>query len=73
MICPYCNKESSEPNQKICEYCGYDLEQAAEKQIQPTSPPSKPKSAFESFIEDLGLKDKYQRVKKTIKDKLRNL
>jgi hypothetical protein len=65
MNCPNCNKEYFDRNQKVCEYCGSDLiiasKPVSENKIQP-------KSKFDSFIEDIGLKNLYNKIKKNLRE-----
>lgn len=64
MKCPDCNKEYSDPNQQICEYCGTELSRT--EQISPKVSPTKTK--VEQFIEDTGLKELYKKIKDSLKN-----
>ncbi len=64
MICPDCNKEYSDPNQQICEYCGTELSRTEE--ITPKVSPTKTK--LKQFIEDTGLKEIYKKIKDSLKN-----
>lgn len=64
MKCPDCNTEYSDPNQKICEYCGTELSRT--EQISPKVSPNKTK--VEQFVEDLRLKELYKKIKDTLKN-----
>ena len=65
MNCPYCHKEYYEKDQKICEFCGSDLINEAQeipKQI------TTQKYNFDSLLDDLGLKDLRNKIKKKIRE-----
>ena len=64
MKCPDCNKEYSDPNQHICEYCGTELSRT--EQISPKVSPIKTK--LEKFIEDKGLREIYKKIKDSLKN-----
>lgn len=64
MKCSNCDTEYSDINQAICEYCGSELTKI--KPIQDKKSTSK----IEQFIEDTGIKELYQKMKKSIKEKL---
>lgn len=64
MKCPDCNKEYSDPNQQICEYCGTELSRA--EQISPKVSPTKTKLG--KFIEDKRLKEIYKKIKDSLKN-----
>ena len=64
MKCPDCNKEYSDPNQQICEYCGTELSRT--EQISPKVSPIKTK--LEKFIEDKGLREFYKKIKDSLKN-----
>jgi len=49
-------------NQVICEYCGSELSKNEPSQI--ISPGSK----INQFLEETGLKDLYQKIKKSLKE-----
>lgn len=62
MKCLNCGTEYSDPNQVICEFCGSELS---------TNEPIRVKKALpkiEQFLEDTGLKDLYQKIKKSLKE-----
>ena len=65
MNCPNCNREFFDKHQKICEYCGSDL--MIESQNTTESIP-KPKTKLDSLLDDLGLKDIYNKVKKNLRE-----
>ena len=62
MKCSNCDTEYSDPNQTICEYCGSGL--AKEKNSQVVRPSSK----IDQFLNETGLKDLYQKIKKSLKE-----
>lgn len=64
MKCPDCNKEYSDPNQKICEYCGTELSRTE----QISQKVSTIKTKLEQFIEDKGLKEIYKKIKDSLKN-----
>jgi hypothetical protein len=63
MNCPYCNREYFDKSQKICEYCGSDLISESEKVLESIS---QPKNKLDSFLDDLGLKDLFKKIKKNL-------
>ena len=65
MNCPNCNKEYFDKNQVICEYCGSELINQTQKRIERTI---EPKKKLDSFLDDLGLKDIYNKIKKNLKE-----
>jgi hypothetical protein len=65
MKCPNCNGEYFDKNQKICEYCGSDLINETQK---PTETMTEPKNKLDSFLDDLGLKNIYKKIKKSLRD-----
>jgi len=62
MKCPNCDTEYSDPNQTICEYCGSEL--AKDKEPQSLRPASK----IAQFLNETGLKDLYQKIKKRLNE-----
>jgi len=62
MKCSNCNTESSDPNQVICEFCGSELSKIEPTQIK------KPFPKIDQFLEDTGLKDLIQKIKKNLKE-----
>jgi predicted amidophosphoribosyltransferase len=64
MRCSNCSIEYSNPNQAICEYCGSELSKIESTQIK------KPFPKIEQFLEDTGLKDLYQKIKKSLKENI---
>ena len=64
MKCSNCDKEYSDINQVICEYCGSELIKI--KPIQNKNSTSK----IEQIIEDTRIKDLYQKIKRSIIEKL---
>ena len=62
MKCSNCNTEPSDPNQLICEYCGSELSKNEPTQIK------KPLPKIDQFLENSGLKDLYQKIKKSLKE-----
>ena len=62
MKCSYCNTETSNQNQVICEYCGSELSKNEQSRI--ISPGTK----INQFLEDTGLRDLYQKIKKSLKE-----
>jgi len=62
MKCSNCSTEYSDPNQAICEFCGSELSKNEPTQI------NKPFPKLNQFIEDTGLKDLYQKIKKSLKE-----
>ena len=65
MNCPNCNREYFDKNQKICEYCGSDLINKTQETIENTP---EPKNKLDSFLNDLGLKDIYNKIKKNLRE-----
>ena len=65
MKCPNCNREYYDIHQKICEYCGSDLVKNTQKTIENTP---EPKKKLDSFLDDLGLKDIYKKIKKNLRE-----
>jgi len=64
MKCPDCNTDYSDPNQRICEYCGTEL-----SRTEPVSPKVSPtKTKLEQFIDDSGLKELYKKIKDNLKN-----
>ncbi|NVM45290.1 MAG: hypothetical protein HWN79_10265 [Candidatus Lokiarchaeota archaeon] len=62
MKCSYCNTEATNQNQVICEYCGSELsKKEPSKNVTPTS-------KIYQFLEDTGLRDLYQKIKKSLKE-----
>jgi len=62
MKCLDCDTEYSDSNQTICEYCGSEL---AKEKEQVTS---RPASKIDRFLDETGLKDLYQKIKKSFKE-----
>jgi len=62
MKCSNCNTEYLDPNQSICEFCGSELRKNELTQIP------KPFPKISQFLEDTGLKDLYQKIKKSLKE-----
>jgi uncharacterized OB-fold protein len=62
MKCSNCDSEYSDPNQTICEFCGSEL--AKEKEPPEVSQTSK----IDQFLNETGLKDLYQKIKKRLKE-----
>ena len=62
MKCSNCDTEYSDPNQSICEFCGSEL--AKEKEPLAVRPTSK----IDQFLKETGLKDLYQKFKKSLKE-----
>jgi len=62
MKCLDCDTEYSDFNQTICEYCGSEL---AKEKEQVTS---RPASKIDRFLDETGLKDLYQKIKKSFKE-----
>ena len=62
MKCPDCNTEYSDPNQRICEYCGTELSKPVSPKVSPT------KTKLEQFIDDSGLKELYKKIKDNLKN-----
>lgn len=62
MKCSNCDTEYSDINQVICEYCGSELIKNEPTQTKKSFP------KIEQFIEDTGLKDLYQKIKKSLKE-----
>lgn len=64
MKCPNCKREYFDKNQTICEHCGSDLIKQPQKTIEHKPEPTK----FDSFLDDLGLKDIYKKIKKNLRE-----
>jgi hypothetical protein len=62
MKCSNCDTEYSDPTQTICEYCGSELV----KDIEPQA--LRPVSKIDQFLNETGLKDVYQKIKKRLKE-----
>ena len=62
MKCSNCDTEYSDPNQTICEYCGSELVKDKEPQSLKTT------SKIDQFLTETGLKDLYQKLKKSLKE-----
>ena len=62
MKCSNCDTDYSDPNQSICEYCGSILT----KDMEP--PALKQTSKIDQFLNETGLKDLYQKIKKSLKE-----
>ncbi|MHA2288663.1 MAG: hypothetical protein ACXABG_07740 [Promethearchaeota archaeon] len=62
MKCPNCNTEYSDSNQLICEYCGNELNKTK------PAPINQPFPKIDKFLKDTGLKDLYQKIKKSLKE-----
>ncbi|MBY8988137.1 MAG: hypothetical protein KGD61_06750 [Candidatus Lokiarchaeota archaeon] len=62
MKCSNCSTEYLNPNQVICEYCGSELSKNEPTQIK------KPLPKIDQFLENTGLKDLYQKIKKSLKE-----
>ncbi len=62
MKCSNCDTEYSDPNQSICEFCGSEV--VNEKETQALRPTSK----IDKFLSETGLKDLYQKIKKSLKE-----
>ena len=62
MKCSNCDTEYSDPNQNICEYCGSELTKEMEPQAL------RPTSKIDQFLNETGLKDLYQKIKKSLKE-----
>jgi len=67
MNCPKCNKEFFDKHQKICEYCGSDLINETQTH-QATEKTHESKSKLDSLLDDLGLKDIYNKIKKNLRE-----
>jgi DNA-directed RNA polymerase subunit RPC12/RpoP len=67
MKCSNCGKEFYDNEQIICEYCGAELISNKPETVNANPP----KSKLELFIEDSGIKDAYNKLKKRLK-KLKN-
>ncbi|TFG17756.1 MAG: hypothetical protein EU531_02350 [Promethearchaeota archaeon] len=67
MNCPNCSKEYFVKDQKICEYCGSDLINETQTH-QATEKKHESKSKLDSFLDDLGLKNVYNRIKKNLRE-----
>ncbi len=62
MKCSNCDTEYSDPNQTICEFCGSELVKNTEPQVV------RPTSKVDKFLKETGLKDLYQKIKKSLKE-----
>ncbi len=62
MKCSNCDTEYSDPNQTICEYCGSELAKDKKR------PESRPTSKIDKFLNETGLKNLYQKIKKSLKE-----
>jgi len=62
MKCSNCDTDYSDSNQTICEYCGSELD----KDKKP--PTLRPTSKIDQFLSETGLKDLYQKIKKSLKE-----
>ncbi len=62
MKCSNCDTEYSDPNQIVCEYCGSELVKEREPQAL------RPTSKIDKFLSETGLKDLYQKIKKSLKE-----
>lgn len=62
MKCSNCNTEFSDANQTICEYCGSELAKESETRVL------RPSSKIDQFLTETGLKDLYQKIKKSLKE-----
>ena len=62
MKCSYCNTETTNQNQVICEYCGSELSKKEPSQNNISG------SKIGQFLEDTGLRDLYQKIKKSLKE-----
>ena len=62
MKCSNCDTEYSDPNQTICEYCGSELVKEKNSQVV------RPSSKIDQFLNETGLKDLYQKIKKSLKE-----
>ena len=62
MKCSNCDTDYSDPNQTICEYCGNELVKEREPQAL------RPASKIDKFLNETGLKDLYQKIKKSLKE-----
>ena len=62
MKCSNCNTEYSDSNQVICEFCGSELSKNEPVKTK------RPITKVEQFAEDIGLKDLYQKIKKSLKE-----
>ncbi len=65
MKCPNCNGNYFDKDQKICEYCGSDLINETQNH---TETMTEPKTKLDSFLDDLGLKNIYKKIKKSLRD-----
>ena len=61
MKCSNCDTEHSDSNQTICEYCGSELV----KEKKPVT--ARPTSKIDRFLAETGLKELYQKIKKSFK------
>ena len=62
MKCSNCDTDYSDPNQTICEYCGNELVKDKEPQVLRST------SKIDQFLNETGLKDLYQKIKKSLKE-----
>ncbi len=62
MKCSNCDTDYSDPNQNICEYCGSELVKDKKPQAE------RPTSKIDQFLNETGLKDLYQKIKKSLKE-----
>ncbi|MHA1509807.1 MAG: hypothetical protein ACTSO6_14020 [Promethearchaeota archaeon] len=62
MKCSSCDTEYSDPNQTICEFCGSELARDTKPQV------FRSKSKIDQFLNETGLKDLYQKIKKSLKE-----
>jgi len=62
MKCSNCDTEYSDPNQIVCEYCGSELVKEREPKAL------RPSSKLYQFLNETGLKDLYQKIKKSLKE-----
>ena len=62
MKCSNCNTDYLDSNQEICEFCGSELSKNEPVQTR------RPITKLEQFVEDIGLKDLYQKIKKSLKE-----
>jgi len=67
MNCPYCNREYFDEHQRICEFCGSDLINETQTQVKIEQTPDQ-KSKLDAFLDDLGLKNVYNRIKKNLRE-----
>ncbi|TET00343.1 MAG: hypothetical protein E3J90_04155 [Promethearchaeota archaeon] len=62
MKCSNCDTDYSDSNQTICEYCGSELVKDSKPQAL------RPTSKINQFLNETGLKDLYQKIKKSLKE-----